>query len=40
MKFIAGLTIGSIVTAMITVGPYNVASSVASFIEFVQGLGS
>ena len=42
MRFIAGTITGvilaTVVTTMIILGPYNVASSVAAFIKYVQKL--
>ncbi len=38
MKFITGTITGAVAATMIIIGPYNVASSVAAFIDFVKGL--
>ena len=38
MRFIAGFITGVLVATIIIVGPYNVASSVAAFTEFVKEL--
>ncbi|KKN75707.1 hypothetical protein LCGC14_0378100 [marine sediment metagenome] len=40
MKFITGFLTGAVVATSFIVGPYNVASSVAAFIDFVRGLAS
>lgn len=40
MRFLTGLLIGAVGATTIILGPYNVASSVAVFIKYVQGLAS
>ena len=36
--FLTGLLTGALGATTIIIGPYNVASSVAAFIDFVRGL--
>ena len=38
MKYTLGLLTGALIATTIIIGPYNVASSVAAFIKYVQNL--